>query len=396
MTIAHRHTERSRADALRASVAAARALEAQGRRIARLDIGEPHFPTPPHIVDAAHAAMRDGATKYVSPQGLSELRHAIAATQRARGLETTGDDVVVTPGVKPMLMYALMAVCRSGDEVLVPDPGYPGYTAAARLAGAHVRHYPLVHTGDAFVLDLDGLRAAITPTTHVLVINSPQNPTGMVLDMQALEAIAEIALRHDLWVLSDEIYTALTYDGPPPPSIATLPGMGERTIVVDGFSKAYAMTGWRLGYAILPPRLVSAVTTLVADGSTCTPPFVQHAGVAALTGPQTAVVEMRREYRARRNALIHQLRAIPGVRAPMPAGALYAFAGVEALMERGSIASSTDMASSLLHRHHVACVGGAAFGAGGERHLRLSFAVSAEQLDDALVRIAAWGSSLGA
>ena len=393
MVIAHRHAERSQSDALRASIAAARALEAKGRRIARLDIGEPHFPTPPHIVDAAHAAMRDGATKYVSPQGLPELREAIAAAQGTRGVTASADDIVVTPGVKPMLMYALFALCRAGDEVLVPDPGYPGYIAAARLAGASVRRYPLTHVGDSFTVDLDGLRSAITPATRVLVINSPHNPTGMVLGTPALEAIAELALHHDLWVLSDEIYSALTYDDRVPPSIATLPGMRERTIVVDGFSKAYAMTGWRLGYAVLPSRLVSAVTALVADGSTCTPPFVQHAGVAALTGPQDALVAMRRAYRARRDALTDRLRAIRGVRAPRPAGALYVFADAGSLMDRASIASTHKLATSLLHEHDVACVSGGAFGARGERYLRFSFAVARHQIDDALLRLAAWGSA---
>jgi aspartate/methionine/tyrosine aminotransferase len=391
MVTAHHHVERSQSDALRAAVAAARALEANGRRIARLDIGEPHFPTPPHIVDAAHAAMRDGATKYVSPQGLPQLRDAIAAAQRTRGLSASADDIVVTPGVKPMLMYALLTLCRAGDEVLVPDPGYPGYIAAARLAGANVRTYPLTHVGDSFAVDLDGLRSAITPATCVLVINSPHNPTGMVLDTPTLEAIAELALQHDLWVVSDEIYAALTYDDRVPPSIATLPGMRERTIVVDGFSKAYAMTGWRLGYAVLPSRLVSAVTALVADGSTCTPPFVQYAGVAALTGPQDALVAMRRAYRARRDALIGQFRAIRGLRTPTPAGALYVFADAGSLMDRAAVASSVDLATSLLHDHDVACVAGGAFGSRGERHLRFSFAVARHQLDDAVVRLAKWG-----
>jgi aspartate aminotransferase len=394
MVTKHRHAERGHADALRASVAAARALEAQGRRISRLDIGEPHFATAPHIIEAAHAAMRDGATKYVAPQGLPELRSAIATAQRARGVAASADEIVVTPGVKPMLMYVLVALCHGGDEVLVPDPGYPGYAAAARLAGANVRPYPLPQARDAFAVDLDGLRAAITPATRVLVINSPQNPTGMVIDTPTLEGIAELALRHDLWVLSDEIYSALTYDGPAPPSVATLPGMRERTIVVDGFSKAYAMTGWRLGYAVLPSRLVSPVTALVADGSTCTPPFVQQAGIAALTGPQEPVVEMRGAYRSRRDALVHQLRAIRDVRVATPAGALYAFADVGDVMRRNSIVSSAELAARLLHQHHVACVAGGAFGDRGERYLRFSFAVASDQLDEALVRLAAWGNTL--
>lgn len=387
------HEELTRTDALRASVTAARALEAQGRRIARLDIGEPHVPTPHHIIDAANAAMRDGATKYVSPQGLPALRDAIAAAQRARGVWASADDVVVTPGVKPMLMYAFLAVCRAGDEVLVPDPGYPGYVASARFAGARARRYPLVRTGNEFVVDLEGLRAAITPRSRVLVINSPHNPTGMVIDTPSLEAIAELAVRHDLLVLSDEIYGALTYDAPTPPSIATLPGMRQRTMVVDGFSKAYAMTGWRLGYALLPSTIVPAVTTLVADGSTCTPPFVQHAGIAALTGPQDAVIEMRRHYAARRDTLIACLREIRGVSAPAPGGALYAFADIGALMDRAAIPSSSDAATTLLHRHHLACVGGAAFGALGERHLRFSFAVAQDRLAEAIARLRAWGAT---
>jgi aspartate/methionine/tyrosine aminotransferase len=388
----HRHAVRGHAAAVRAAVAAARDLESQGRRIARLDIGEPHFPTPAYVVEAAYAAMRDGATKYVSPQGLPELREAIAAAQRARGVGATADEIVVTPGVKPMLVFALIALCHAGDDVLVPDPGYPGYSAAARLAGASARPYPLVHRDDSFAVDVDALRAAITPASRVLVINSPHNPTGMVVDTPTLEAIAALALEHDLWVLSDEIYGALTYDDATPASIGTLPGMRERTIIVDGFSKAYAMTGWRLGYAVLPPRLVPTVTALVADAATCTPPFVQHAGIAALTGPQDALIEMRNAYRSGRDALIDRLRTIRGVRAPLPAGALYAFADVGALMDRASIASSADVATSLLHDHHVATVGGAAFGARGERHLRLSFAVGCDPLNDALARLSTWGA----
>jgi aspartate aminotransferase len=391
MVTVHRRLERNHADALRATVAAARALEAQGRRIARLDIGEPHFPTPPHIVDAAHAAMRDGATKYVSPQGLAELRDAIATAQRSRGVDASADDVVVTPGVKPMLMYALMAVCGTGDEVLVPDPGYPGYAASVRLAGATARRYPLTEVGASFSIDMDALGTCITPSTRVLILNSPHNPTGMVIDRIALEAIAELAMRHDLWVLSDEIYSALTYDRAAPPSIATLPGMRDRTIIVDGFSKAYAMTGWRLGYAVLPSALVGDMTALVADGSTCTPPFVQYAGVAALTGPQGALADMRRAYASGRDALTAQLRSIDGIRVTTPDGALYAFANASELMRDLEIRSSSDLSLELLHQYHLACVGGSAFGERGEHHLRFSFAVAGDQLADALVRLAAWG-----
>jgi aspartate/methionine/tyrosine aminotransferase len=373
-----------------AFVTAARALEAQGRQIARLDIGEPQFSTPPHIVDAAFAALRDGATKYVSPQGLPLLRAAIAAHTAERGIDASADDIVVTSGVKPMIVYALLAVAQAGDEVLVPDPGYPGYAAAARLAGATPRPYPLVRVADRITVDIDALERAITPASRVLVINSPHNPTGMIIDDATLQAIAEVAARHDLWIVSDEIYRLLAYDDAAPRSIAELDGMRSRTIVVDGFSKCYAMTGWRLGYAVLPRPLVASVTSIIGDASTCTPPFVQHAGVAALTGPQDFVGEMRHAYRARRDMLVQRLRAIPGLDIASPGGALYAFANIGALMDRAGVASSADVAMALLHDHNVACVPGAAFGARGERHLRFSFGVAEEQLEEGTRRFEQW------
>jgi aspartate/methionine/tyrosine aminotransferase len=373
-----------------AFVSAARAIEARGGRVARLDIGEPHLPTPPHIVDAALAAMRDGHTRYVAPQGLPALRDAIAAHVLSRGIEASAADVVVGSGVKPMLLYTLLALVEAGDEVLVPDPGYPGYAAAACLAGAAVRHYPVSSHAGAGRIDMDALRDAITPASRVLVLNSPSNPTGTIIDESTLSSLAELADRHDLWIVSDEIYGPLTYDEPVPRSIASIPGMGERTIVVDGFSKSYAMTGWRLGFAILPRRLVAPVTAIVGDAATCTPAFVQHAGVAALTGPQGFTAHLRQTYRLRRELLVQRLRAIQGVKVATPPGALYAFANVSALMEQRRIASSTDLATELLHEHGLACVAGAAFGARGERHLRFSFAVSHEDLDDAASRLAAW------
>jgi aspartate/methionine/tyrosine aminotransferase len=373
-----------------AFVTAARELEAAGQRISRLDIGEPHLPTPPHIVEAALTAMRGGATKYVSPQGLPHLRELIAASVQARGITVSANEIVVTSGVKPMLLYALLALVQSGDEVLVPDPGYPGYAAAARLAGASVRTYRLAREHEGFEVDLDSLRASISPASRVLILNSPHNPTGMTIDEQTLRAIAEIALAHDLWIVSDEIYNSLTYDQSPPSSIASLPG-----VVVDGFSKAYAMTGWRLGFGVLPPALVPTITAIVGDASTCTPPFVQHAGVAALRGPQDFIADMRREYRCRRDALIHHLERISGVSAPTAAGALYIFADVGDLMDRARVASSAEVATGLLYDYRVSSVPGSAFGGQGERYLRFSFAVALDQLDEALLRLAAWGWEWG-
>jgi aspartate/methionine/tyrosine aminotransferase len=374
-----------------AFVEAARTLEAQGARLARLDIGEPHFPTPPHIVAAAHAAMRDGHTRYVSPQGLPALREAIVRHARGRGLSVAAGDVVVGSGVKPLLVSVLLALVQHGDEVLLPDPGYPGYAAATALAGADVRHYPVATRSGSNELDLDALEATITPATRVLVLNSPHNPTGAVLDNHALIRIAEVAERHDLWIVSDEIYAPLTYDGVVPASIAAVAGMRRRTIVLDGLSKSHAMTGWRLGWAIAPAPVAAAITRIIGDSSTCTPAFVQHAGVAALTGPQDLSDVMRSAYRSRRDALVFALRAIDGVGVGAPAGALYAFADVRAVMHRTRAAYSADVANVLLRECGVACVDGAVFGARGEGHLRFSFALPADALDDALQRLAVWG-----
>jgi aspartate/methionine/tyrosine aminotransferase len=384
-------TDRNGAPGTLAFVSAARAMEARGVPVIRLDVGEPHLPTPSHIVDAALAAMRDGHTKYVAPQGLPALRAAVAVHLAARGLSVTADDIVVGSGVKPLLLYVLLALVEQGDEVLVPDPGYPGYADAARLAGARARSYPIPMEAGVGTLDLDALCAAITPATRVLVLNSPHNPTGVVIDEQTIERVAELAGRHNLWIVSDEIYGPLTYDRALPRSIASLPRMAERTVVLDGFSKAYAMTGWRLGFAILPRHLVAPVSSIVGDASTCTPAFVQHAGVAALTGPQDHLEEMRRQYSARRNALVQQLRAMPGVHASTPAGAFYAFADVRGLFSKDTI-SSVDAATDLLTNHRLACVAGSVFGSRGEGHLRFSFAVARDELASATRQLEAWAT----
>lgn len=374
-----------------AFVSAAREMEARGIHVVRLDIGEPHLPTAPHIVDAALAAMRDGHTKYVAPQGLPVLRAAIASQMLARGVPASVESVAIGSGVKPLLLYAMLALVGAGDEVLVPDPGYPGYAAATRLAGAEVRSYPMSSGADGWTIDVDALVNAITPATRVLVLNSPHNPTGAVIDEHTLERLAALAERHELWIVSDEIYGSLTYDGVAPPSIASLPGMAERTIVLDGFSKAYAMTGWRLGFAVLPSALVGPYTALLGDAATCTPAFVQHAGVAALTGSQDVIEEMRTLYGRRRDELVACLNAIPGVRASTPAGALYAFAEMGDALTRSGMASSTELARELLASHRLATVAGSVFGARGERCVRLSFGVALEELDRATVRLQAWG-----
>lgn len=373
-----------------AFVSAARTLEARGVRVSRLDIGEPHLPTPPHIVDAALAAMREGHTKYVAPQGLPELRAAIATHARKRGIEASMENVVIGSGVKPLLLYSLLALVGAGDEVLVPDPGYPGYDAATRFTGASVRRYPLVSIANDWVIDLEALRDSITPATRLLVVNSPHNPTGAVIDAATLGGLAELAERHDLWIVSDEIYGPLTYGERTARSIGSLPGLARRTIILDGFSKAYAMTGWRLGYAILPGRVAVAVTTIVGDAATCTPAFVQRAGVAALDGPQCVVPELVRQYGDRRDTLVASLRALPGVQGSVPHGAFYAFVDVSLAMARQGVATSVEMANRLLTDHGVACVAGSVFGLQGDCCLRMSFALAREDMDVAVRKLERW------
>ncbi|AHG89949.1 aminotransferase class I and II [Gemmatirosa kalamazoonensis] len=370
-------------------VAEARRRAAEGHDVVRLDIGEPDLPTPAHIVEAGVAALRAGATRYVAPAGIPPLRAAIADVQRTRGVAATAEQVVVTSGAKPMLLYALLALVQRGDEVLVPDPGYPGYAAAARIAGARVRHYPLARDGAQFRLDVDALRAAVRERTRVLVLNTPQNPTGCVLDDHERLAIAELAEERDLWVVSDEIYDGLRYDDRAASSVAALPGMAARTVVVDGFSKTYAMTGWRLGYGVMPSSLVPAVTALVNESTTCAPAFVQHAGLAALTGPQDDAIAMRELFRARRDALVAGLRGVAGVRAEAPDGAFYVFADVAGLLRAGE--TCVALADRLLREHDVACIPGAAYGRRGEGMLRLAFTTSEERIREAVTRIRAGG-----
>lgn len=366
-------------------VAEARRLEGEGRDIVRLDIGEPDFPTPPHVVEAGVRALRDGATRYVAPAGLPALRGAIAQSVRQRGIDATAEQVVVTAGARAMLWYALLALVRPGDEVLVPDPGYPGYASAIRLAGGVAVPYALAIGDGRFALDADALRAAVTPRTRVLVVNAPQNPTGMIHDAAALDALAAVARAHDLWVVSDEIYGALAFDGAAP-SVAALPGMAERTVLVDGFSKTYAMTGWRLGYGVMPTAIAARVAGLVSECATCTPAFIQHAGLAALDGPQDAVDAMRASYGARTRAFADALGAIPGVVAAPPAGAFYVFADLSgALAERGT--SSAALATALLAEHDVACVPGSAYGARGEGFVRFACTTEHDRLARAAQRI---------
>jgi len=362
---------------------AARRLEDAGRHVVHLEIGEPDGATPPHVVEAAVRALHDGQTRYVNPAGLPVLRHAIAASLAWRGVGgAAAENIVVVPGAKPMVFYALLAVLEAGDEVLVPDPGFPIYPSVVRFAGAVPVRYPLDALGG---VDAERLAALIGPRTRAVVVNLPGNPTGGVATPDALHAIAELVLRHDLVVISDEVYGRIRYDGRED-SIAALPGMLERTVIVDSFSKTYAMTGWRLGFGVLPGALVERVTTLVVNGTSCTPPFVQLAGLAALTGPQDAVTAAVARFERRRDWLVDGLNGLPGIRCTRPDGAFYAFPDVRQVEERSGL-STRELAARLLDEYGVAVLPGTDFGPGGAGHLRLSFAVSPADLDLALDRI---------
>jgi aspartate/methionine/tyrosine aminotransferase len=362
--------------------ARARALEAEGRDIIHLQIGEPDFDTPAHVREAAKRALDEGATHYAPYPGIPALREAIAedATRR-KGFDVTPDRVFVTVGGKGVMLYAILGTIDPGDEVIVPDPGYPIYESLVRFIGATPVPIP-IRMENEFRLDVDELVSLITPRTRMIVINSPANPTGGVLTRGDLERIAALAREHDLVVLADEIYGRILYDGTEHVSIASLPGMAERTIVLDGFSKTFAMTGWRLGYAIVPPSLVKTYGQLIINTISCAPTFAQVGAVEALRGPQDDVDAMVVEFRARRDLVVDGLNAIPGIRALRPSGAFYAFPDVS-----GTGLSGADVAERLLHEAGVCVLAGTAFGGVGTDHIRISYANSRENLSRALERI---------
>ena len=311
-------------------LARARALERAGRDVVHLEIGEPDFPTPPHIVEAGCAAMRAGETHYGPSAGLPELREAAAAElARTRGVPIDPERVLVGTGAKPFLFFTILATCGPGDEVVHPDPGFPIYESAIRWAGATPVPLPL-HEASDFAFDVDELGARLGPRTKLVILNSPQNPTGGVVGAEALRAAADLILRTPAWVLSDEVYSRLLHDGEFA-SIASVPGMLERTVVLDALSKTYAMTGWRCGYAAVPEALVEPLTRFFVNSTSCVPPFVQLAGVAALQGPQDAVTAMVDELRARRDLVVAGLNGLPGVSCRTPRGAFYAFPNVSAV-----------------------------------------------------------------
>jgi aspartate/methionine/tyrosine aminotransferase len=365
-----------------AVLARAQALEAQGRQVIHLEIGQPDFDTYPHVSLAGVRAIATGQTRYNPPAGIAPLREALAEDAgHRRGVAFTAEQVIVAPGTKPLLLLPMLALLEPGDQVLTPDPGFPTYEAAIRLVGAEPVPLPLSEAR-GFDLDRAAFDAALGPRVRMVLLNSPGNPTGGVLSAETLAHVAEAARAHDLWVLSDEIYARLVYEGEAP-SIVALPGMAERTVIADGFSKTYAMTGWRLGFGVMPAPLAHKLSLLLTHSVGCTATFTQHAGLAAVRGPQDAVERVRETFRRRRDLMVAGLNAIPGVRCPTPRGAFYAFPNVSAFGR-----SSAALADYLLEEAGVALLPGTAFGARGEGHLRLSYANSAENIERALERMA--------
>jgi aspartate aminotransferase len=371
----------------------ARALEAQGRGVIHLEIGEPDFPTPDHIREAAKAALDEGWTHYGPTQGFPELREAIAAhVSQTRGIRVGPRRVSIVPGGKPIIFFPMLALLEPGDEVIYPNPGFPIYESMIRFLGAVPVPMPLVESR-GFSFDLDLLRQKLTSKTKMLVLNSPQNPTGGVIPGEDIEAIADLVRERDLMILSDEIYSRIYYDAPPV-SISSFPGMLENTIILDGFSKTYAMTGWRMGYGVMPEWLVDAVNKLMVNSCSCTASFTQRAGLAALDGPQDAVLRMVAEFRRRRDAFCDGLNQVPGFRCARPGGAFYAFANVS---ETGL--DSKELADFLLNEAGVACLDGGAFGDYGKGYIRFSYANSLENLMEAVARMqrvaARWEATVG-
>ena len=363
------------------AAARARGLEATGVDVVHLEIGEPDFDTPANVRAAAKRALDEGKTHYAPFAGIPELRRAIADDATARkGFEVVPDRVFVTIGGKGVMLYAIEALIDEGDEAIVPDPGYPIYESVTRWVGGTAVPIPIRQEND-FRLDPDELASLVTPRTRLIVLNSPANPTGGVLTRSDLERIAALAQEHDLVVLADEIYSRILYEGEHI-SIASLPGMADRTVVLDGFSKTYAMTGWRLGYAIVPGWLAFAFGRLIINSISCVPTFAQVGAVEALQGPQDEIDRMVAEFGARRDLIVDGLNAIPGIRCLRPAGAFYVYPDVS-----GTGLSGADFANRLLYEAGVSTLAGTAFGGVGVNHIRLSYANSQANISKALGRM---------
>ena len=362
-------------------LARAKALEAQGKEIIHLEIGEPDFDTPPHVIEAAVKALKDGFTHYTPAAGLPQVRQTIAQhVSQTRGIKVQPEQVVVTPGAKPIMFYAILALLEPGTEAIYPDPGFPIYASMINFVGATPVPLPLREEKD-FRFDIDEFRSLVTDRTRLIILNTPQNPTGGILTRQDLEAVAEVARERDIMVLSDEVYEQILYEGEHV-SLLSLPDMQDNAILLDGFSKTYAMTGWRLGYGVMPTALAEHITRLMVNSNSCTAAFTQMAGVAALTGPKDEVRNMVAAFHKRRDVIVDGLNRIPGFRCARPAGAFYVFPNIE-----GTGRTSSQMEGLLLDKAGVAALSGSGFGKHGDGYVRFSYANSIENIKKALARI---------
>ena len=363
-------------------LARAKALEAQGKDIIHLEIGEPDFETPQHIKDAAVKALQDGYTHYVPTPGIPEVRQAVARNVgERRGMDVDWNRVIITPGAKPIMFFTLLALAEPGAEVIYPDPGFPIYESMVNFCGAKAVPMPLRDESD-YHPDLDEFATLVNKSTRLVILNSPHNPCGSVLSREEIERIAEVVREQsDAYILSDEVYKDLLYTGQHV-SIATMPGMADRTIILDGLSKSYAMTGWRLGYGVFPEPLVEHITKLAVNSVSCANAFSQVAMIAALEGPQDSVSAMREEFMKRRDVVVEGLRSIPGVTCPMPEGAFYAFPSI-----KDTGLTSMEFETKALQEAGVAVLSGSAFGGYGDGYVRLSYANSVENLQKAIDRL---------
>lgn len=362
-------------------LARAKALEAQGKSVIHLEIGEPDFDTPSNIVEAGIQALRQGATHYGPSPGLPEARQRYAEHfSRDRGVEVKPEQVVITPGAKPIMYFLITALVESGDEAIYPNPGFPIYESVINFTGGKAIPLPLREEND-FRIDHAELRSLANDRTKLIIINTPGNPTGGVLTREDLEVVAEVATKHDCWVLSDEIYSKIVYGGRHE-SVLQVPGMADRTVVLDGHSKTYAMTGWRLGYGVMPASLAPVIARLQTNVNSCTASFTQLAGIEALIGDQSGAQTMVSEFRARRELLVEALNEIPGISCKLPGGAFYAFPSVKAVG-----VPCNEFARTLLDEYGVATLAGTAFGAHGDGYLRFSYANSRENLQEGVARL---------
>ena len=362
-------------------LAKAKALESQGGNIIHLEIGEPDFDTPSNIIKAAQDALSNGYTHYGPSPGLMEVRERIAQeVSETRNISVSANNVVITPGAKPIMFFAMLALVDEGDEVIYPNPGFPIYESMINFVGGIPVPMKLLASNN-FEVDLNDVANQISAKTKLMIINSPNNPCGSVISKEDLTALAQLAQKNDITILTDEVYRRFLYEGEYF-SPASVPGMTERTIILDGFSKTYSMTGWRAGFGVMPENLVEPISRLSTNSVSCTASFTQIATLEAMNGPQEEPMQMVEEFKKRRGVIVDGLNSIPGITCPMPGGAFYVFPSIE-----GTGMSSKQFANDLLEKHGVACLAGESFGEYGKGCIRFSFANSMENLEDALERI---------